>query len=233
MRLPTPLVLRAVAAITLAAPAIAGAEPAQNLDVLQSAAAEFARERTRDLRGKVDVVAGPMDRRLHLPACPAPEPFIPSGSRLWGRSHVGFRCKAPHHWSVLVPVEVRVESTALFAARPLSAGQPLTDDDLQVRTVDITQLPGGILTDRTQAIGRVPRLSLAAGLPLRGDILRGVHMVTAGQTVTVLYRGDGLQIRAEGRALGAGAVGDTVRVRMPSGKVVTAVVTATAEVEVR
>jgi flagella basal body P-ring formation protein FlgA len=232
MRLPRPCLLPFLAALLFPADAVQ-AESAQDLEALRAAAVEYARAGTRDLRGKVDISAGPMDKRLYLPRCDAPEPFMPGGSRLWGRTQVGLRCTAPHHWSVLVPVEVRVESTALFAARPLASGQPLTEADLQVRTVDITRLPAGILTEPAQALGRVPRLSLAAGLPVRGDILRGVHVVAPGQSVSVTYRGDGIQIRAEGKALGAGATGDAVQIRMPSGKVVTGIVTGPGEADVR
>lgn len=232
MRLLHPAIFVLLAAI-LAPVGAARAETGQDLEALRIAAVEYARAGTRDLRGKVDIVAGPMDKRLYLPRCESPEPFMPAGSRLWGRTQVGFRCTSPHHWSVLIPVEVRVESTALFAARPLAAGQALTEADLQVRTVDITRLPAGVLTEPGQALGRVPRLSLAAGLPLRGDILRGVHLVAPGQAVSVTYRGDGIQIRAEGRALGAGAVGDAVQIRMPSGKVVTGIVTGPGEADVR
>lgn len=232
MRLPRPPIVALLAALVTPAGS-ARAETAQDLEALRTAAIAYARDGTRDLRGKVDIVASPIDKRLYLPRCETPEPFMPAGSRLWGRTQVGFRCTSPHHWSVLIPVEVRVESTALFAARPLASGQPLTEADLQVRTVDVTRLPAGVLTDPVQALGRVPRLSLAAGLPLRGDILRGVHMVSPGQAVSVTYRGDGLQIRAEGKALGAGATGDAIQIRMPSGKVVTGVVTGPGEADVR
>lgn len=204
----------------------------QDLEALQRLAVAQAEVATRDVAGKVVIGAARIDPNLRLPACPAPEAFVPRGSRLWGRSLIGVRCRTPHDWSVMVQVTVQVFGPAVYAARPLPAGRPIGAADLQVREADLTQLPAGVMSDPAQVAGRLPKLALSAGLPLRADMLRGARVIASGQAVTVVYRADGYAVRAEGKAVGNAEVGQTVQVRMPSGRVITGVASGPGEVEV-
>ena len=142
----------------------------QDLEAMRQVAETFARAQTRSLHGEVVIEAGTLDSRVRLGACQSLQPYLPAGGKLWGHSNVGVRCQHPETWSIIVPVVVRVMADALYAARPLSRGAPVTDQDVTTRRVDITQLPAGVLMDRTQAVGRIPSVSMAAGLPLRATL---------------------------------------------------------------
>jgi flagellar basal body P-ring formation protein FlgA len=205
----------------------------QDLEAVRHAAEAFARSQTENLSGEVVIEAGPLDPRLQLAACQSLQAYLPAGARLGGRSNVGVRCQRPENWSVMVPVSVQVMVDALFAARALPRGQPVADQDIIAQRVDLTQLPAGVLTDRTQAVGRVPSVSLAAGLPLRADVLRGAFVVTRGQTVRILFFADGFTVSSEGQALGNAAVGEYVQVRATSGKVVKGRASSAGVVEVK
>ncbi|MBX3684287.1 MAG: flagellar basal body P-ring formation protein FlgA, partial [Thauera sp.] len=78
-----------------------------------------------------------------------------------------------------------------------------------------------LLTDPTQASGHHTRIAVAAGSPLRGDMLRVPHAVRQGQTVSVLGVGAGFRVASEGRAMNNAAPGEKVRVRLADGQVVT------------
>jgi len=205
----------------------------QDLEAVRHAAEAFARSQTENLSGEVVIEAGPLDPRLQLAACQSLQAYLPAGARLWGRSNVGVRCQRPENWSIMVPVSVQVMVDALFAARALPRGEPVADQDIITQRVDLTQLPAGVLTDRTQAVGRVPSVSLAAGLPLRADVLRGAFVVTRGQTVRILFLADGFTVSSEGQALGNAAVGEYVQVRATSGKVVKGRASSAGVVEVK
>lgn len=205
----------------------------QNLEDVQRHAELFARSQTAGLAGSVSVEVRPVDPRLRLPACGRLESFLPRGARLWGRTQVGVRCLGAEKWTVTLTVHVSVRGPAVYAARPLSRGTPLTAADLNVRETDLTQLPAGVLSDPAAALGRVPRVSLAAGLPLTGDLVRSDTVIQYGQTVTVLYEENGLRITSEGKALGPAGIGDALKVRSTSGKTVQGIVTGPAEVRVR
>ena len=159
--------------VVLGLPTGVAAAPSQDLDAVRKAVADFARSQTTKLPGEVEIEVPPLDDRLQLSACRALQTYLPAGTRPWGRSSVGVRCQKPESWSIVVPVTVKVMAEALYAARPLARGEPLTDQDVTSQRTDLTQLPAGVLTDRNQAVGRIPNLSVTAGLPLRADMLHG------------------------------------------------------------
>lgn len=224
------IALLALAALAEARHARAAPPPRQSTAELRSAVqAHLARE-TQGLPGLVSFSVGRIDPRLQLPACSAPQTFVPAGALPWGVSTVGVRCADPV-WSIRVPVVVHVRIRYAVAARPLAAGQPLAAADLDFATGDLAQLPAGVVTRSGQAIGSSPAVSLAAGQPLRRDMLRAPLAVQPGQAVRVVMRGKGFEISANGQALAGGPAGRLVRVRMTSGRVVSGIARPGAVVE--
>ena len=63
-------------------------------------------------------------------------------------------------------------------------------------------------------------------------MLRVPHAVRQGQTVPVVSAGPGFRVSSEGRALNNAAPGESVRVRLANGQVVTGVAQAGGTVEV-
>ena len=85
---------------------------------------------------------------------------------------------------------------------------------------DLAALPESTLTDPAQAVGHHARIAVAAGTPLRRTHLRLPPAVRQGQNVKVVSRGAGFTVSSEGRALNGATEGEPVRVRMPSGQVI-------------
>lgn len=191
----------------------------QNLDDIRSGATQFVLQQTTAQPGSVTVTAGTLDPRLRFPACPAMEFFVPAGSRLWGNSNVGVRCPAPSTWTMYVPVNVKITANIVLAARPLQAGQKLSEADILTKSDDITQFASGVITDPGQALGKTVSLGVAAGYPLRIDMLRAPNVIQQGQNVKIVAQGQGFQVNAEGKALANAAAGQIVPVRTPSGRV--------------
>lgn len=192
----------------------------QNLEAIQNGAAQFALQQTAAQPGSVTVTAGTLDPRLHLPACPAMEFFVPAGNRLWGNSNIGARCAAPSAWTVYVPVTVKITADIVFAARPLQSGQKLGEADILIKNDDLTQFASGVITDPRQALGKIVSLGVAAGYPLRLDMLRAPNVIQQGQSVKIVAKGPGFQVNAEGKALNNAAEGQVVSIRTPSGQVI-------------
>ncbi len=182
---------------------------------------EFLHRQVAGLPGEVSIELAPLDPNSQLPACAALEVFLPAGTRAWGRFSVGVRCDSPVTWTAYLQARVAVVTDYLVAARPLRAGQVLGPADLGARRGDLTALSDNLLTDPTQAVGHHTRIAVAAGSPLRGDMLRVPHAVRQGQNVTVLGVGAGFRVASEGRAMNNAAPGEKVRVRLADGQVVT------------
>lgn len=199
---------------------------------LRQNAEQFLRVQTAGLPGKVDITVGQIDARTNLAACAAPEAFLPNGSRVWGKTTVGMRCREPAPWTIYISATVRVTADYVVTAAPLAQGQLIGPNHLAKVNGDLTALPNGIVTDPAQAIGRTVGISLPAGTPLRGDALRTQQAVLQGQNVRVVSSGPGFQVATEGRALNNAAEGQVAQARTLSGQVVSGVAKAGGIVEV-
>ncbi|HSQ03483.1 MAG TPA: flagellar basal body P-ring formation chaperone FlgA [Burkholderiales bacterium] len=219
-------------ALLLVQHAVQAAEQQARAPIKAAVEAYLARE-TAGLPGRAAYQVGEIDSQLNVPACRALEAFTPAGTRLWGSTTVGVRCNGSFPWILYVPAEVRVFAEVVHAAGPLAQNQPLTESDLVLQTADLTHLPAGILTDVRSAIGKTVIVSLAAGLPLRGDILRALPVIQQGQAVKLQLQGRGFTVSGEGRALAGAADGQVVPVRVQSGQVVSGLARAGGVVELR
>jgi len=73
-------------------------------------------------------------------------------------------------------------------------------------------------------VGQVATRPLQAGQALRQAMVRLPKLFQAGAQVRVLAQGSGYVVSTGGQALSAGSSGQTVRVRMDNGKVISGVV---------
>jgi flagella basal body P-ring formation protein FlgA len=210
----------------------AAIEPAQLAQIHRSVE-QLLRNQTAGLPGKTSFTLGEIDPRLSLPACPALEAFVPPGVRLWGNTSVGVRCSGSNPWTIYVPVSVRIMTGVVVAARALTQGRAIELADLSIQEADLGQLPGAIVTDPAQAVGRTVTLSIAPGQPLRQDLLRSPPVIQQGQSVTLRAQGPGFKVSAEGRSLTNAAEGQVAQVRTPSGHTVNGIARVGAIVDIQ
>jgi len=119
---------------------------------------------------------------------------------------------------------------ALEATRTLRAGQVIGPADVTPGTR--AALPG-LVTHPDEAIGMEARVTLYPGRPIPLASLSTPALVERNQLVTLIFSSGGLDIRAEGRALGRGAVDEPVRVmNLASRSTVTGRVSGPATVRV-
>lgn len=182
---------------------------------------------------RVEVEVGRLDPRLRLAPCARIEPYLPVGSRPWGRTRVGLRCvEGAVRWNVFLPVTVKVFGRGLVAAAALPAGAVLSEQDLREAEVDLAAGGSPALDRPPLALGRTLARGLAAGEALRQADLRARQFFQAGDTVQLVALGRGIQVAGEARAMEPGLEGRRVRVRTDSGRVVTGVAAAQRRVEV-
>jgi flagella basal body P-ring formation protein FlgA len=182
---------------------------------------------------RVEVKVGHLDPRLKLAPCAQVQPYLPSGTRLWGAARIGLRCVGgAARWNVFLPVTVSVYGQAPVASGALAAGSTLTAQDIKTAEVDFAARPGAVLTQAEPLVGRTLARALAAGEPLRASDLRARQWFAAGDTVRIVAGGRGWRIHGEGQALNPGVEGLPVRVRTESGRIVSGMAVAERQVEV-
>lgn len=175
-----------------------------------------------DAGPRIEIEVGRLDPRLRLAPCARIEPYLPPGTRPWGRSRIGLRCtQGTVPWNVYLPVTVKAYGRGVVVTGPVSAGSVLTAADLSEAEVDLAEESTAVLVDRAQAEGRVLARSLQPGQAVRQGHLKLRQFFAAGETVRVIARGDGYALEVEGQALNPGVEGSPARVRTENGRILT------------
>lgn len=174
---------------------------------------------------RMEVVVGALDSRLRLAPCAAVEPYLPAGSRLWGRSRIGLRCTdGMVRWNVSLPLTVNAYGPAWVLKNSLAVGTTVTERDVVQAEVNWAEDTSPILRERTLWLGQVASRPLLAGQALRQNMVRPAQVFQAGSTVRVIVQGAGFSVSSEAQALSAGTVGQQARLRFDNGKVTSGVV---------
>jgi len=181
---------------------------------------------------RTEIVMGSLDSRLRLAPCARVEPHLPPGSRLWGRSRIGLRClEGSSRWNVFVPVTIKAFGPAWVIKRPVDAGATLTQEDAELAEVDWAASPVTVLARADMWVGQQTAFALTPGLAIRQNMVRPTKAFAAGDQVRVNSSGSGFSISVTGLALTAGLVGQSARIRLPGGRVVTGLVQEDQTVE--
>jgi flagella basal body P-ring formation protein FlgA len=213
--------------VVLSASAFARQDPAPVKQAVES----FLRSQMRGLPGEASFTIGEIDADNRLSPCSALEASLAPGAKAWGRTSVAVRCRSARSWTIFVPVHISVIADYLVTATPLAQGQTISSSDVVRRRGDLADLPAGILTDESEAVGRTAALSISAGQPMRADMLRQPIVILQNQTVSVITRGQGFQVANEGKALSNGLDGQIIQVRLANGRVVSGIARAGGIVE--
>ena len=214
----TPLLAAAAILLQFAADMAFAAAP-----VLAQDARVFLEQQMLPGGGEVEIIVGEPDPRLSLAPCARFEPFIPPGAKLWGRSSLGVRCVEGANWTINVPVEVRVFGAVQVAARPIGRGRPVGAEDVRIDRIDLTRVNGTVYAADESLEGTVTSRQIAAGEPLRRDLLRPPPILMAGDPVKVIVDGLGFAVSIDGKALAQAGEGQAVKVATAAGRVVTGI----------
>lgn len=182
---------------------------------------------------RMEVTVGSLDSRLKLAACGNIEPYLPPGSKLWGRTRVGLRCvDGVSRWNVTLPVTVNAFGPAWVVKSHVPSGAVLTQGDMVEAEVNWAEDMHPVLRDRSLWVGQVATRLLTTGQTLREGMVKPAQVFQAGAQVRVVAQGPGFQISSDAQALSAGVVGEIARVRMDNGRVTSGVVLDTRTVKI-
>jgi len=118
----------------------------------------------------------------------------------------------------------------IVPARTIRAQEIISAEDLVRKSADIS----GALSDPLEIVGQEAHVVLYAGRPIRPGDIGPPAAVSRNDMITLIFSKGPLRIATEGRALGRGAVGETVRaMNMASRLTVTGTVLANGTIEVQ
>lgn len=217
-------------AVMLFAPSVSMAATAnvQSLEQLRHLAVETLQQHYAGPGSRVMVSARALNPRLKLASCPAPlRATVQERSAPASLMTVTVQCTQPGGWIVRVPLRLQLFRPVLVTTHPLQRGDGIRAGDVRAVERDVTQLGYGYMESLDQITGRTLARPLVAGSVLTPAAMGGRRMVRAGDHVQLVAKLDGIEVRAEGVALGGGDQGARLRVRNESsGHVIDAMVSA-------
>lgn len=117
-------------------------------------------------------------------------------------------------WLCLVFLAAPAQADSLVATRLIAPGAIIAAPDVAQANANIP----GALARLDDVIGKAARVTIFAGRPLRASDIGAPTLVKRNQPVALRYSTGALAIMAEGRALGSGGAGDTIRVMNTASK---------------
>jgi flagella basal body P-ring formation protein FlgA len=204
---------------TLAAPVTAAEQLYAQAQVwLDSAVSQT--DQKADLQLRMEVTVGELDRRLRLAPCQDIQPYLPPGTRLWGKTRMGLRCaRGEVKWNVFLPITVKAMGPAWVMKGQLAQGTVLSQTDAMLAEVDWAEVNSPVVANAQDWLGQTAARGLSAGQALRQDMIRATQIFQPGTQVRVLAQGSGFEVATSGQALTGGVLGQSVRVRMDNGRV--------------
>lgn len=152
-----------------------------------------------------------LDANLRMPQCASPLEASVQNS-----GSVEVSC--PQGWRLFVPVKVRRSQTVLVLSRGIAPGQPITADAFAAETRDTARINGAALSDPAQAVGQVARRMLSPGAVLTSNDLVAARLIRRGDTVALVSRRGGVEVRVTGKALADAGENERVSVENSSSR---------------
>ncbi|MES2683241.1 MAG: flagellar basal body P-ring formation chaperone FlgA [Pseudomonadota bacterium] len=150
-----------------------------------------------------------------------------------GLAQVRVRCAGTPGWTRYIALRVEQTTRVAVLRAPLAQGAALGAESIEWQPRDILKLPADALTEASALSVLSARRNLPAGSVLTQSQFTAPKTIERGQTVMLVSRAAGMEVRAPGEALADAALGARVRVRNnTSRRVVEGIAQANGTVEV-
>ncbi len=143
------------------------------------------------------------------------------------------RCLVGKQWTIYIPVTADIYEDVIVAARSLAKGATLTDSDLGMKRLNISEMGMGYIKSADRLTNKELKRPLKTGDPIRLTNLTEANVIKQGDSVLLEAKLTSLTVTAPGVALSAGYVGQQIKVRnTKSDRVVDALVSGPGKVTV-
>ncbi|MFT4927882.1 MAG: flagella basal body P-ring formation protein FlgA [Phenylobacterium sp.] len=164
--------------------------------------------------GELTYSVVPLDKRIKIKSCDDQLKLsIPGSATLSKRTTVLVRCGAEKSWNLYVQVKIVKLMPVVVARINLNPGVVISRDNVTVMLKDANQIRGRTLQKTTLLQGAKTSRHISAGQPVT---LRQVCLVCQGDSVTIVAKIKGIQIKTTGIAQQSGSLGDNIVILNPS-----------------
>lgn len=111
------------------------------------------------------------------------------------------------------------------ATSKLRRGQPAEDGSFEIASIERSRIDGSPVSNQKLLEGKNATRTIYPGTPISSELFAAPPILQRGQTAPAILNGPGFSIETTGKLLDDGYANEIVRVRLPSRKVVKALVT--------
>ncbi|MBW2590370.1 MAG: flagellar basal body P-ring formation protein FlgA [Deltaproteobacteria bacterium] len=113
---------------------------------------------------------------------------------------------------VKATVKIKIFKEVVVTQKPLGRYRTITQDDVYMKKMDITNLPNDIFTNYQDVLGKRVRRNIWAKVVLRAEYIEFPPLVKRGDTVMIVAESENMKITALGEVRKAGRRGERVKV---------------------
>jgi flagellar basal body P-ring formation protein FlgA len=113
---------------------------------------------------------------------------------------------------VKATVKIRIFKEVVVTGKPLGRYRTITQDDVYMQKMDITNLPNDIITNYKDVLGKRVRRNIWAKVVLRAEFIEFPPLVKRGDTVLIVAESENMKITALGEVRKSGRRGERVKV---------------------
>lgn len=113
---------------------------------------------------------------------------------------------------IWVTAQVDVREEVAVSNRALQRNTLITEDDVRLERMNVSELPADVITDERAVIGMKTKRAIEPNTPMRSAFVESPPLVKRGDLVTIVAESDSLKITTQGVVTESGCRGDLVRV---------------------
>jgi flagellar basal body P-ring formation protein FlgA len=138
----------------------------------------------------------------------------PQCRKLMGKCSISvdFSVNGHSQKKVWATATIEILGPVAVTRRPLGRHKPITEDDIELQTMDLSDLPDGVIADPEAVLGKRTRRAIGAQTPLRADLIELPPLVKRGDLVVIIAETNGLKITTLGQVKKKGRLGERIPV---------------------
>ena len=125
---------------------------------------------------------------------------------------VSFEVNGKLYKRIWTAASVEIFTNVVVTKKPLGRHKPITEDDIEIRKMDLAQLPSDVITDPAAILGQRTRRAIGTQTVMRPNLVEFPPLLKRGDVVVIIAETAGLKITALGEVKKKGRLGERIPV---------------------
>ena len=108
--------------------------------------------------------------------------------------------------------DIEILGSVVVTRKPLGRYKPIGEDDIELKTMDLSDLPDDVITDPEAVLGKRTIRAIGAQVALKADSVELPPLVKRGDLVVIIAESKGLKITTRGQVRKKGRLGEQIPV---------------------